>query len=486
MTRTRLTARRAAYIVAAVVALSLAYDLMRMPIQRFDAVQDLVDVQKSPSVSAAFMENLGGTESTGGTTLLRPVKFAQMKALLEVSGGHYWLAFRGFHAALLIAAVLLFVCSVRVRDWVDFSAAAFALTVFTGLQTFPGTVREAFPINHFLEVVVCCLIAMNLARLPRGWPVDLAAAATFIVASLVLESGVLVWVIIIAAWATGMPGVSRRTVVLTTLLLGLYLGARFFFLSITFPGLAERSSGFLLDTLEGPELVRRFGDDPTMFYGYNVVAAVLSVLFAEPQSGLFVFVRSWLAGDVPPVAYVAVVSSALTTTVIIWAAVAHGLPRVRAGSEDHFILAAFAATLAANAAISFAYSKDEIMSPAGALYACAAFVAARAAIHAVRRLDGRVHLRQGLRWDKLRRATLCVLLACIASLWAVRSAGLHHVLRVHAFKQRNDWARLDPQSIASSDPRAAALTRQLRDDALALPVPVPDLLGAWADRWWGE
>jgi hypothetical protein len=463
----------AIYVVVAVFALSLAYDLMRMPIQRSDALQDMLDVQSSRSVYATFAANLGGEGSTGGSSLLRPLKFVQMKALFELAGTHYWLVFRGFHAALLMTALFLFVRALRVQTWTDFSAATFALTVFTGLHTFVGTVREAFPINHTLEIVVCCLIALNLVRSRGGLVSDLAAAATFLTASLILESGLLVWVILVTAWATGSRGVSTRGVAAVTALLTLYLVTRFFLLDVSYPGLAERSSGFLFGTLEGPELERRFGDHRVVFYAYNVLVSILSVLFSEPQSGVFGFVRDLRAGDVPPYLLIAIVSSLSTTVLIGWAAVTRRHER-RQGEPSWFVL--FAMVLAANAAISFAYTKDEIVSLAGVLYACAAFAAVRSV----------------LEWDAVWRRRMLgmavgIVLGVSATLWAMRSAGLHHILRVQAWKQQNEWARFDPDAKAASPQTPGiALERRLRNDALSLQVPTPDLLGRWPERWWGE
>jgi hypothetical protein len=471
--RSMMQPRSAMYVVAAVFALSFAYDLMRMPIQRADALQDMLDVQTSPSVYATFVANMGGGGSTGGSSLLRPLKFAQIKALFDVAGTHYWLVFRGFHAALLAAAILLFARVLAVRAWTDFSAATFALTVLTGLHTFAGTVREAFPVNHTLEIVVCCLIALNLVRSRGGWLVDVAATATFLAAALILESGLLVWVIVVTARITGSRGVSWRGVAATTALLAIYLALRFFVLSVTYPGLEERSSGFLLETLEGPELERRFGDARVAFYAYNVAASALTVLFAEPQGGVFGFVRSLRDGDVPPYLFVALASSISTTVLIAWMAIRTRFAS-RNGEPSWYLL--FPAVLAANATISFAYTKDEVVSLAGVLYACAAFAAAR----------------DLLEWDRVWRSrTLRVVMALavvvVASLWAFRSAGLHHVLRVQAWKQQNEWARveLDARASTSSEP-GAVLTRTLRNDALSLRVPTPDLLGRWTERWWGE
>lgn len=472
----RIGPRAAAYGVAVVIGLSFSYDLLRMPIQRFDAVQDLLDVQRSPGVYATFAANLGGPGSTGGTALLRPLKFAVIKALFEASDGRYQVAFRGFHAVLLAAGVLLLVGALGVRTWADFAAATFALTVFTGLHTFQGTVREAWPVNHNLEVVVLCLLAVNLVRARSRWLTDLALAVTFVAAALTLESGVLVWVIVAAAWACGARGASTRSLIAVTTLLAAYMVVRFLALSITVPGLDERNSGFLLRMLEGDELAARFGDGPIWFYLYNVAASMLSVLFAEPQSGVFEFVRAWVDGDIPPRSWVAVISSTSTTLLVAWAAWQVLRRERRLGGDAVLWFVMFGAMLAANAALSFAYTKDEIVAPAGALYAGAAFAAARYVLH-----EERIARR------RLGHVALCLVLAITAGLWAFRSAGVHHILRVQAFKHRNDWARLveDTSPAARRDP-SAALVHRLRQDAIAMRGPTPDLLGRWPGRWWGE
>ena len=53
----------------------------------------------------------------------------------------------------------------------------------------------------------------------------------------------------------------------------------------------------------GARLHARFGADPLPFYLYNVVTSVLSVLFSEPDRGVFQTVRTWLAGDMPARVY---------------------------------------------------------------------------------------------------------------------------------------------------------------------------------------
>jgi hypothetical protein len=146
--RSWLTPRRAIYLLAGILSLSFGYDLMRIPVQVSDTLVDLIYVQQSPSGWESFMSEV--TTSA----YLRPLRLAQVKVLFDLAHGHYWLVYRGSHVLLLAAALFLFVRALDIRTWRDGAAGAFALTVFTGIHTFRGIVREGFPVNHFLVIVV--------------------------------------------------------------------------------------------------------------------------------------------------------------------------------------------------------------------------------------------------------------------------------------------------------------------------------------------
>jgi len=449
--------RVAAYGLALLVALAIACDLLWMPIQVSDSLGEIVEAQRSPSVWASFTENLG-TEA-----YLRPFRIAQIKALFDVAQGtHYWLVYRGFHALLLIAAVLLFMRALRVSTAQDFAAAAFALVVFIGLNTFRGTVQEAFPINHFLEILLLCLVTLNLAQSRGGLWIDVGSALTFIAAALTLESGLLVWVVAASAWAVGWRGISARGLaVMTTFLLG-YLYVRFAYLSTGVPSITERSSGYLLELLDPAEIARRFGEHPLWFHSYNVMASTSSVLFSEPRSGVFEAVRGWLDGRPLPRYIVPIATSVVTTGLIVWTSTRRAARWRELDDTARFILV-FGAVLAANAVLSFAYTKDEIMSTAGAFYALAAFGAMREAL---------------LTAAGMRRAAglAFALMLCVLSVgWTIRSAGVHYVLRSQAVKHQTDWVALPGRWQASgewpSDPAGRRLILRLRSDAVGLVLP---------------
>ena len=458
----------AAWVVTGIFAGALAYDLMRMPVQVYDALGEILDAQRSPSPWESFKA------AASNVAYFRPLRIAQIKMIFDAADGHVWLAYRGVHAALLVACFGLFTRAMRVRSAADLSAALLALTVLMGLHTFPSAVREAFPINHFLEVMVFCLLTLNLAQSRGGVLVDVAAAVTFAAAALTLESGLLVWVVAVAAWITGLRGISGRGLAALTILLAGYFYARFVYFSVGSAGLLERSSAWFLDILEPSQLQERFGGNPLPFYAYNVVASALSVLFSEPQSGLFRAVGEATRDGLWPRTVIAVLTSLLTTPVVAWAALRElrARPRAREGS----LVWVFAAVLAASAAMSFAYTKDDIMSVAGAFYALAVYAAVRSLL--------------GQPWRPVPAAALGLVLVTAAAGWAVRSAGVHHTLRLQAFKQRVDWALLLSRGEAPlpppGDARAWRLTMRLRDEALAMEAPNPWFHARWANALWGD
>ena len=464
--------RATAYGLACLVAGALAGDLLWMPIQVTDSLGEILDAQRSASAWTSFTSRFG-TEA-----YLRPLRIAQIKALFDAARGeHYWLVYRGFHTLLALAAVFLFVRALRVITWLDAAAAAFALAVLTGLHTFRGTVQEAFPINHFLEIAVFCLVALNLARSRGGRWIDAAAVGVFAAAVLTLESGVLVWVVAAAAWLTGWRGISGRGLAFMTLCLCAYLYARFGYLSTGVPTLAERSSGYLLSILDPPQLEQRFGQRPFLFYGYNVGASVMSVLFSEPQAGVFAAVRAWLDDRVMPRVIIPLVTSLATTAMIVWA----GTGAMRRGGrhdDDTRLIVAGAAVVVANAVLSFAYTKDDVMSTAGVFYALAAFGGMRIALAATpsRRTAG---------------AALAVVLCLLATGWAIRAAGLHYVLRSQAIKHQVDWVELPgrwqrggqwPHEGVQRD-----LILRLRHEAVHLAIPNTRIdQPEWPARLWSE
>lgn len=278
-----MTPRIAALALAFLVGLGLAVDLLWMPVQVYDSVDEILDARESPSIWASFEQGLRNEH------YLRPLRIAQTKMLFDLARGeHYWLVYRGFHALLAVAALLLFTAAQRVSSWTDAAASAFALAVLVGLHTFRGLVQEAFPINHFLEVVVCCLVVLNLARSTGGWWADAGAVLALALGTLTLESGLLVWVAAAAAWTAGWRGISGRSLVAMTMLAAAYVVLRSVYSPAGIPDLPDRSTGFGFDVLDPATVRERFQGRAVVLYAYNIVASALSVLVSEPRNGVFV------------------------------------------------------------------------------------------------------------------------------------------------------------------------------------------------------
>ncbi len=302
--------RLIAWAVTAIMATTVCYSVLRIPLQVTDSLVPMLDAQRIPSVAAAFT---GGATDAG---YFRPLRSAQIQALFEFSHGHYFLAFKGFQAAMAVVVFALFLLVLEINSRARVAALLFALTVLMGLHTFRGTVWEAYPVNHSLEVVAFCLLALVLSRSKGGRWVDIAASLTFLGAAFTVESGLLVWVVIVAACLTGARGISRRGLLVVTLLAVGYLALRFGYLHTGVPALSERSSGFGLRQLGPGELQRRFGGWPYGFYVYNVVSSILTVLFSEPRGGIWTIPAELAHGRIAAGTIVNVVSSTVTTAAI--------------------------------------------------------------------------------------------------------------------------------------------------------------------------
>ena len=354
----------------ALVALVTGYFLLRIPIQVTDSFKNLVALDRP------FLEIMRDQFQQAG--YLRPALWAELKVVYDLSGGDYYNWFRLTQVLQVLALIWLFVRLVQPRSAAAAAVLPLGLAILLGSHTFAWTVREAYPINTFLTMLLCCATAANLSFARPRWWIDVLAAALFIVAALTVETGLLVWVIFAGGALVGLRGVSRNGLALVSAALVGYFVLRFVLLDTGVPGLMERDSGFGFTRYTPGELSARFGANPWGFYAYNVVSAAASVLFAEPRDGVYRLTRSLVRGAPEWPLVIGFVSSSLATVVIARFAWARRKRWWRREFErDDQLVLMFAAVLAANATISYGYSKDQIISPAGFFFAIAAFVAAR-------------------------------------------------------------------------------------------------------------
>jgi hypothetical protein len=471
MDQTASRARALAYAAACVPMLAICYVLLQMPLQVQDMLTEVLDAAQSRSVWQAFSDHLAGNG------YFRPLFYAEVKWVFDLAHGHYQLAYRAFHAASLCVFVVLFVRVLNVRSRTALVLLPLALSIFFGIHTFLGTVKEIYGTSHFLQVAFLALAALNLAESEGGVLVELALVATFVAAALTLESGLLIWVVIAAAWMARAPGVSTRAVVAVSAMFAGYFIIRFGIYQTEMPLLYERSTTVLLERLDPSDLQQRFGDNPLPLYAYNVAASMASVLFSQPRSGLVVIAKEWIAGDVPARTWINLGASLFATGLIAVYAVrriAEGVWWPRSWADRQIFI--FAGVLAANAVISYGYAKDDIMSVAGALYPVAVFGTAAYFLERFR-----------VRPPAWPAAALIAAVFCTgATLWAVRAAGVIHVLHHEAYAQRSDWTRaenvLNEPHNANRYENVRPVMEAMRREAIAAPVMNPRFIPRWADR----
>jgi hypothetical protein len=416
---------------------------VQLPVQVYDCVGNIV---------AAFTTTWGEmlVDAIGSTAFLRPFINVQTKAVLDLAPGHEFLAFRAIHVAQVFAALWLFVRVLRVSTWPAAAAAAVGLVVMSGSHTFATLVNEGYPINNYLTVALCALTAINVVTEDRSrrWA-DALVVAVFLLALGTIETGLLIWVIAAAGAIAGYRGFSRAGLVVLTLLVAGYFVLRFVVMDVGTPGLMERPSGFLLDRLEPAQLAERFGANPYPLYAYNVASAVGTVLFGDPRGGTLLIARAVALDSLRPWMVINVLSSVAVTILVAWyAARCSWLRSPRDWPYGQRLMFVTAGVIAANAAISFPYAKDQVMSTAAIFLALAAAAATASLLDAPPRTAGP-------------RAAAFLLIAIIAAIWSWRVVGVQHLVAHAAVTHRNDWAAIDTAAMAEREGGGAELAALL-------------------------
>jgi hypothetical protein len=433
-------------------ALVIGYLLVRIPIQVSDSFSELVNL------GISFKEALIAALTEPG--YLRVGRYLEFKFVYELSQGHYNTAFRLVHAAHVVVLAWLFVRLLQPRTAAAVVAVPVGVAVLFGAHTFMWTVREAYPLNHFLTILVACAAAANLSFAAPRRAVDSAAVLLLAASVLTLESGMLVWVIFVSGYILGLRGVSKQALAAATAIALAYVAFRFLVLGNGLPTLAQREAGFGFTRLDGAALQATFGQWPLPFYVYNVVVSWIGPLVGEPRDGTFELIDSIRRGQSSlPLALGAIVSTLSTACVVAFTWSRRDVWRAWQLEREDRIVALFWAVWLANGVISFAYTKDVIMSPAGFFYAAAVTVATTW-------LVGRASV----------RATIGTvgLLFLLSAGWSIRFVGLNAALADTALEVREQWAYVDDwiaQRRFPMPPNVQALKHRMQQEALfAYPV----------------
>lgn len=446
--------------------------MTRVPIQLTDGASNMISVADS-----GLWDLFVGKASNVG--FLRPLMWPPYRLVMDLSGGAYFAWFKGIHVAQVLVLLALLLRWLRVKTATDVVAFAFGVAVLVGGHTFVGTVREAYPINHFLAIAICVTGVAVLAAEPHRGLNDALAVLLFVYAALTLESGLLVWVASVAAYVLGWRGISGRALAVLSAAVAAYFAARFGWFHNGTPALLERTSGFGFGMLGPDEIQQRFGDRPLVFYAYNVCAAVLTQLVAEPRGGVYRFVRGVVAGPVEPWTVVNVVAAS-GATVLVSVAAWTRRARWRYGlTHEDRVLLMWPVLLLANAVFCYAYVKDVVLSAAGVFAAAAAAVAMREVLN------------RASAWS-LRPGPIAatILLAALSSAWAVKFIGVHYSIRKEAISVRKEWAWVDQwlerQEIVLDTPAKRGVKARLESAALtsdpAPPWPSLPVPPSWFDE----
>lgn len=469
----RTTPRTAAWVVTALFAVGVSASVFRIPIQVSDSVEILEVVDRAPTVTAAFAQGLHASK-----TMLRPMRQVGTRLLLDVAhatGDHYNAVFRGFHAAAAALLIVLFTHVARPRDWTGAAALCFAMLVLTGLHTFGGMMREAYPINHFLLIAIYCLATCAIAEWRSGLIADIAACVLFAIASLTLESGLVVFGIALAAYVGGLRGISRGALIAMAILAVGYVILRVPLLHMTGNAVGERQTGFGTAMMTTSELRGRFGGVPWLLYGYTILCSLLTVPLSQPIAGQWTAFASW-DPQAPPLFFLNDVGTSLVATaVVVWYLLRRRPPDGRRRWRDPVPLAMLT-VLVGSAMLSYAYAKSEIMSAAAVFYALVVYLGVRELTEV---------------WVTKTRPSLrvAVVLATVfvSTAWAWRAMGLQYRLQRGAFEARSEWVlRMPPFNSPPVPPAEARLTPRLRDEALYRGRTNPFLLWPPYARLWGE
>lgn len=390
------------------VAAVLGYFLLRIPVQVTDSFTSIM------ALGVPFGALMRDQFLQAG--YLRPGLWAQMKLVHDLSGGEYFYWFRMTQAAQVTLLLVLFVHVLRPRTVRDAIVVPIALAVLVGGHTFAWTVREAYPVNTFLTIVICCAAALALSSAAPRWWTTPAALVLFVVSALTVETGLLVWVIFVGGYLLGWRGVSRGGILGVCAVLATYFILRFFVLDNGLPGLTERDSGFGFSRYTPIELTAMFTGNPLPFFAYNVLASALTVLLGEPRNGVFELTKGIAGGQVRPALLIGSIASVLGTCVVArYTWIRRRAWMARTFSHGDRLVILFVLVLTANAAISFGYTKDVIMSPAGLLQAAAVYVGVR-------------DLMERPVAHRFARAGAAALILMLSSAWAIRAVGLHAAL----------------------------------------------------------
>jgi hypothetical protein len=399
------------------ILLVLSITLWRTPFAISETVALLEDMdQKSPWAFLALTD-----------AYFRPVFYLTLQAIWHIAGdtGLALTSYKVLHISTVLLTVILFAWHLRPRTIMDAAAGTFAVAVLIASPSFRQNL-ENLPLNQMMVIMLIATLTWHLAeRRHLMWHGPLLMLLT-VIATGFKEQGLLVGVLVVAAYLTGAPGVNRRTAVAAAGFTVVYVLVRSAIGLEAWPPM--QSVGYGFSEMTTTEAAARFpGISRYVLYAYNVLSTVGNVLLSEPTSGRFVVLRAFLSSNATPADVIALVSSLALSGCIgvaAWRALAQH-PRGQWTKESRAYLA-FGLTLAGSAAMGFSYTRDRFSGVAAVFYALAAYYMLRTLTTAVT-------------WHPRRMASIASLILLLAGAWQVRSVGTIQYQRRTATQNRMEW-----------------------------------------------
>ena len=372
----------------------------------------------------------------------RPIYYPFVKAVYEIGGVPNLVVFRTVHLGMLAAMGGLVIWALRVRSFSGWLAAFTALNCAFGLHT-SRFLLYGIPLNGKLMVVVLALIGIRVLFLSRTPVVEAAVLALSLIGLFLHEMGAVVGAVFLAGYWFGCRAMSRRTAFGVLLCFACYLVVRLTLSQHPVPAQFYTETNFLFGELSVDEQQRLFGQFPLVFYAYNVLSSLLTLLASEPRAGRFAFVDALMRGQVQPWQWINILSSLAATTLIVgW------LGRLRRPGRDRTVAFILGLVVMLNCGLSFLYTRDRIPALAGIAYAVLLGYAI------ADRVGTWQHEATGLR----RRVWAAILVVAVGG-WMVRAAGVAFTLRDVGWDTRLEWTL---RSGEPSDVEASAVT-ELRE-----------------------
>lgn len=451
-----------AALLAIPVVASICRAMWRTPFPISETVGILEDVQLSPH---SFFDPTV-------RSWYRPLYFSTWRLFWEGSGSlkTALTLFRALEVACVVALFILFLRCLRPRTWLDAGAAAVALAILAGAQGFRDNLE--LPLLMTLVAMPLALVLWRLTEAPARWWHAPAMVAIVMVAVGYKEQGLVLVPLIVMAWLTGAPGVTKWTALATTAVTLAYLGLRFSTRGTWQP--FEQAVGLGFHILSASEANARFGAAPLAMYAYNAAATLASILFSEPTTGEFRFTRDLLEGVAAPWQFNHVLSSlALTTLLAWWSWGTLRRSRGRAWTLEGRLVVTVGVTLAASAALGFNYSRDRLGGMALVFLALAGY-------HAVRRAAAVTAAESGPR-----ALVLTCLLGLFAATWQLRALGTVEYVRYASERTQREWltAPFARRASGTQGPAYISLiqrmTAQGTDPAAAVRHSYPKAVMPW-------